>query len=164
MSKKRSIRTAMAFGVMAVLGLFIVPSSANATPPTSSWTQPGYNGARNQANSTEKTLTVSNVKSVNLRRTYTGLPKSPQNDCFSPDGGQAANSVVSGGYLFTSIHDAVARTSLKTGVTSWRRDPLPDRRCRAEEMNVELAVSGNIVIVTFLDCESHSAPIRTCSP
>ena len=156
MTKNRSIKSAVALGVIAVVGSLIVPSSANAAPPISSWTQPGYNGARNQANLTEKTLTVGNVKSVDLRRTYTGVPKSP-NDCFSADSGQATNSVVSGGYLFTSIHDSVARTSLKTGVTSWRRDPVSGSD-KAEDENIELAVSGNIVIVTFRDCESQSAP------
>ena len=156
MPKNRSMKSAVALGVMAVVGSFIVPSSANAAPVASSWTQPGYNGAWNQANLTEKTLTVGNVKSVNLRRTYTGVSKSP-NECFSADSDSATNSVISGGYLFTSIRDSVARTSLKTGVTSWRRNPL-SASDGDEDKNVQLAVSGNTVVVTFEDCQSNSAP------
>ena len=160
MFKISSITSAVAVGVLAAGGLFAIPSVVNAAPTTSSWTQPGYNGARNEANLTEKTLTVGNVKSVGLRRTYTGPSNSGKNDCYF-SGNESTDPVISNGFLFTSVNESVARTSLKTGVTSWRRDPLPVDGGRVEGENIEMAVSGGLVIVTMLDCTSHSAPFGT---
>lgn len=158
MRRNSFITTVLTAAVMTLVGMFLAPAPVSANTATSSWIQPGYNGARNEANLTENTLTMGNVRSVGLRRTYTGSATSSRNEC-SFLGNRATNSVVSGGYLYTSINEVVARTNLKTGVTSWRRDPLPAfSGGHVDGLNIELAVSGGLVIVTMLDCESQSDP------
>jgi hypothetical protein len=139
----------------ASLGAIGIPPSlaSGQRSPTenSPWYENDSGAAHSRANLTETVLTPSTVAKARYLRGVVSPPGPPNEFC----GGQMADPVLVGGYLYAIANERVTKYNAATGALIWQRTPDPT----FDSYFWSLDVSKDTVVVGGYDCESVSTPL-----
>lgn len=138
------------------LAVGVPPSLAGSKSKTAAFTGVGWydtdsNAAHSRANPAEKVLTPAAVAKVKYLRSVVAPPASPRNFC-GPQ--SVAAPLPYGGSLYAITDGTLSKYNPTTGKLIWRRTLVQT----STTIYNSLAISGNLVIVGGIGCESASEP------
>lgn len=152
----RSVRMATGIITTAVLTLLgmlgpAAGTASSAAVASGSWPETDFNAAASRANLGENTLTVQTVHQVRFLRELTAAAV-PSGNCAAQPGFVAP--VLTDGRLFAIANGRLVSYDAATGHRLWH--VLPDPTFTSDYSS--LAVSGGLVIIGRLTCDSVSDP------